>query len=94
MHQCRLKTVKAMDKQLNQKERLKWYEVVGSCLDHSKEDIIRERSGMPAGYDLALPKVEDRANSPPWVYHNFYTKQIDMFLRFPIPKTIQIMRIL
>lgn len=88
-HRRRLRKVKTIEKHLSAQEGLKWYEIAGSYLDHDRADIIRERSGMPAGFELAMPNAEDRAHEPPVGYHSFYLDQIDMGLRFPIPQTIQ-----
>lgn len=88
-HRNRLRVVRAVEKQLSKREGLKWYEIAGSHLDHGKADLIRERSGMPNGFDMAMPDAEARAHTPPEGYHTFYTDQIDMGLRFPIPQTIQ-----
>lgn len=49
----------------------------------------RERSGMPAGFELAMPGAEDRAHKPSEGYYTFYTDRVDMGLRFSIPQTIQ-----
>lgn len=88
-HRSRLRVVKATEKHLRKMEGLKWYEIVGSYLDHGKADLIRERSGMPAEFDLAMPDAEDRAHKPPEGYYTFYTDQVEMGLRFSIPQTIQ-----
>lgn len=89
VHRRRLRRVKIVEKHLNAQEGLKWYEIAGSYIDHNKADLIRERSGMPVGFELAMPSAEDRAHAPPEGYHTFYLDQIDMGLRFPVPQTIQ-----
>lgn len=66
-HRRRLRTVRSMEKRLRKKESLKWHELVGSYLDHSKGDLIRERLGMPTGNDLAMHSAEDRATFLPLV---------------------------
>lgn len=68
-HRRRLRVVKVVEERLSKTEGLKWYEIVGSYLDHGKADLIRERSGMPAGFDLAMPSAEDRAHKPSEGYH-------------------------
>lgn len=88
-HRRRLRKVKAIERRLSAREGLKWYEIAGSYLDHDRADLIRERSGMPAGFELAMPSAEDRAHKPPMGYHTFYLDQVDMGLRFPVPQTIQ-----
>lgn len=65
VHKRRLKRVKAIEKRLNQRDGLNSYEIAGSFLDHSKADLIRERSDMPVGFALAMLEAEDRAHEPP-----------------------------
>lgn len=88
LHRRRLRDVKALDQSLKDREDLMWYEVVGSYLNHNLMDTIRESSGLLEGYDKDMPSAADRAHVPPEGYHTFYTDQIDMGLRFPIPKLI------
>lgn len=85
VHRSGLQTVKALKQSLKERENQMWYEVAGSILNHNLRDAIRESSGMPEGYDVAMPSASDRAHEPPEGYHTFYTDQIDMILNFSFP---------
>lgn len=66
-----------------------WYEVLASYVDSDAGPAIRRGSGMPRTYKIRIPGREDRAYNPPAGYHTFYIDQIEIGLRFPVPKLIQ-----
>ncbi|KZV52893.1 hypothetical protein F511_16117 [Dorcoceras hygrometricum] len=44
---------------------------------------------MSDQYDILIPLPEDRAHLPPKGYHTFYINQLELGLRFPVPRFIQ-----
>ncbi|KZV36072.1 hypothetical protein F511_25636 [Dorcoceras hygrometricum] len=66
-----------------------WYEIKASLLQESDKALIRDLSGMSDQYDILIPLPEDRAHLPPEGYHTFYINQLEMGLRFPVPRFIQ-----
>ncbi|KZV23790.1 hypothetical protein F511_22454 [Dorcoceras hygrometricum] len=66
-----------------------WYEVKASLLQESDKALIRDLSGMSDQYEILIPLPEDRAHLPPEGYHTFYLNQLEMGLRFPVPRFIQ-----
>ncbi|KZV28575.1 hypothetical protein F511_38684 [Dorcoceras hygrometricum] len=66
-----------------------WYEIKASLLQESDKSFIKDLSGMSDQYDILIPLPEDRAHLPPEGYHTFYINQLEMGLRFPIPRFIQ-----
>ncbi|KZV44725.1 hypothetical protein F511_37937 [Dorcoceras hygrometricum] len=66
-----------------------WYEIKASLLQESDKALIRDLSGMSDQYEVLIPLPEDRAHLPPEGYHTFYMNQLEMGLRFPVPRFIQ-----
>ncbi|KZV23258.1 hypothetical protein F511_17767 [Dorcoceras hygrometricum] len=66
-----------------------WYEIKASLLQESDKALIRDLSGMSDQYDILIPLPKDRAHLPPEGYHTFYINQLEMGLRFPVPRFIQ-----
>ncbi|KZV30437.1 hypothetical protein F511_34492 [Dorcoceras hygrometricum] len=69
-----------------------WYEIKASLLQESDKAFIKDLSGMSDQYDILIPLPEDRAHLPPEGYHTFYINQLEMGLRFPVPRFIQSLR--
>ncbi|KZV26129.1 hypothetical protein F511_13589 [Dorcoceras hygrometricum] len=44
---------------------------------------------MSDQYEVLIPLPKDRAHLPPEGYHTFYMNQLEMGLRFPVPRFIQ-----
>ncbi|KZV51402.1 hypothetical protein F511_20566 [Dorcoceras hygrometricum] len=44
---------------------------------------------MSDHYEIVIPVAENRAHLPPEGYHTFYLNQLEMGLRFPVPRFIQ-----
>ncbi|KZV24695.1 hypothetical protein F511_11274 [Dorcoceras hygrometricum] len=63
-----------------------WYEEKSSTLKLSDISLIKERGGMMDKFEVALPHPDERAHRPPPGFHTFYVNQLDMGLRFPIPR--------
>ncbi|KZV24694.1 hypothetical protein F511_11273 [Dorcoceras hygrometricum] len=66
-----------------------WYEIKASLLQESDKAFIKDFSGMSDQYDILIPLSEDRAHLSPEGYHTFYINQLEMGLRFPVPRFIQ-----
>ncbi|KZV20633.1 hypothetical protein F511_22047 [Dorcoceras hygrometricum] len=66
-----------------------WYEIKASLLQESDKALIRDLSDMSDQYDILIPLPEDQAHLPPEGYHIFYINQLEMGLRFPVPRFIQ-----
>ncbi|KZV30146.1 hypothetical protein F511_21941 [Dorcoceras hygrometricum] len=66
-----------------------WYEIKASLLQEYDKALIRDLSGMSDQYDILIPLPEDRAHLSPEGYHTFYINQLEMGLRFPVPRFIQ-----
>ncbi|KZV48712.1 hypothetical protein F511_19252 [Dorcoceras hygrometricum] len=56
-------------------------EVVGHLLH-------QEEGGMFDKFEVVLPGPEERAHRPPRGFHTFYINQLEMGLRFPLPRFI------
>ncbi|KZV54767.1 hypothetical protein F511_41554 [Dorcoceras hygrometricum] len=66
-----------------------WYEIKASLLQESDKALIRDLSGMSDQYEVLIPLPKDRAHLTPEGYHTFYMNQLEMGLRFPVPRFIQ-----
>ncbi|KZV35781.1 hypothetical protein F511_41103 [Dorcoceras hygrometricum] len=65
-----------------------WYEDKSSNLKLSDISLIKENGGMLDKFEVVLPHPDERAHRPPPGFHTFYMNQLDMGLRFPIPRFI------
>ncbi|KZV20049.1 hypothetical protein F511_15292 [Dorcoceras hygrometricum] len=65
-----------------------WYEEKSSTLRLSDIDIIKEKGGTMGKFEVVIPHPDERAHRPPPGFHTFYMNQIEMGLRFPIPRFI------
>ncbi|KZV55438.1 hypothetical protein F511_36078 [Dorcoceras hygrometricum] len=65
-----------------------WYEEKSSNLKLSDIAIIKEKGGTMGKFEVVLPHPDERAHRPPPGFHTFYMNQIEMALRFPIPRFI------
>ncbi|KZV28966.1 hypothetical protein F511_07526 [Dorcoceras hygrometricum] len=65
-----------------------WYEEKSSNLKLSDIAIIKEKGGTMGKFEVVLPHPDERAHRPPPGFHTFYMNQIEMGLRFPIPRFI------
>ncbi|KZV32444.1 UBX domain-containing protein 6-like [Dorcoceras hygrometricum] len=65
-----------------------WYEIKASTLRESDISFIKDKAGISEVYEVVIPHVHARAHRPPAGFHTFYVNQIEMSLRFPIPKFI------
>ncbi|KZV20848.1 hypothetical protein F511_42061 [Dorcoceras hygrometricum] len=65
-----------------------WYEDKASTLRLSDIPIIKEKWGTMGKFDVVIPHPDERAHRPPPGFHTFYMNQIEMGLRFPIPRFI------
>ncbi|KZV33603.1 hypothetical protein F511_34823 [Dorcoceras hygrometricum] len=65
-----------------------WYEEKSSTLRLSDIDIIKEKGGTMGKFEVVIPHPDERAYRPPPAFHTFYMNQIEMGLRFPIPRFI------
>ncbi|KZV54087.1 hypothetical protein F511_37683, partial [Dorcoceras hygrometricum] len=65
-----------------------WYEEKSSTLRLSDLDIIKEKGGTMGKFEVVIPHPDERAHLPPPGFHTFYMNQIEMGLRFPIPRFI------
>ncbi|KZV48501.1 hypothetical protein F511_08400 [Dorcoceras hygrometricum] len=65
-----------------------WYEEKSSNLKISDIAIIKEKGGTMGKFEVVLPHPDERAHRPPPDFHTFYMNQIEMGLRFPIPRFI------
>ncbi|KZV19757.1 non-specific lipid-transfer protein-like [Dorcoceras hygrometricum] len=63
-----------------------WYEEKSSNLKLSDIAIIKEMGGTMGKFEVVLPHPDERAHHPPPGLHTFYMNQIEMGLRFPIPR--------
>ncbi|KZV21600.1 hypothetical protein F511_17625 [Dorcoceras hygrometricum] len=59
-----------------------------STLRKSEVAQARDKSGTNSRYEVIIPDIDDRAHRPPTGFHTFYLNQVDMGLRFPIPRFI------
>ncbi|KZV30466.1 putative galacturonosyltransferase-like 3 [Dorcoceras hygrometricum] len=65
-----------------------WYEEKSSNLRLSDIATIKEKGGTMGKFEVVLPHPDERAHRPPPGFHTFYMNQIDMGLRFPLPRFI------
>ncbi|KZV38638.1 hypothetical protein F511_36073 [Dorcoceras hygrometricum] len=65
-----------------------WYEEKSSTLRISDISIIKEKGGTRGKFEVVIPHPDERAHRPPPGFHTFYMNQIEMGLRFPIPRFI------
>ncbi|KZV32334.1 hypothetical protein F511_22591 [Dorcoceras hygrometricum] len=65
-----------------------WYEEKASTLRLSDIPIIKEKGGTRGKFEVVIPHPDERAHRPPLRFHTFYMNQIEMGLRFPIPRFI------
>ncbi|KZV34364.1 hypothetical protein F511_35746 [Dorcoceras hygrometricum] len=65
-----------------------WYEEKSSNLKLSDIAIVNEKGGTMGKFEVVLPHPDERAHRPPSGFHTFYMNQIEMGLRFPIPRFI------
>ncbi|KZV20278.1 hypothetical protein F511_43915 [Dorcoceras hygrometricum] len=65
-----------------------WYEEKSSNLRLSDIATIKEKGGTMGKFEVILPHPDERAHRPPSGFHTFYMNQIDMGLRFPLPRFI------
>ncbi|KZV27864.1 hypothetical protein F511_37860 [Dorcoceras hygrometricum] len=65
-----------------------WYEEKSSILRLSDIDIIKEKGGTMGKFEVVISHPDERGHRPPPGLHTFYMNQIEMGLRFPIPRFI------
>ncbi|KZV52184.1 hypothetical protein F511_07139 [Dorcoceras hygrometricum] len=65
-----------------------WYEEKSSNLRSSDISFIKEKGGMFDNFEVVIPGPEERAHLPPRDFHTFYINQLEMGLRFPLPRFI------
>ncbi|KZV37211.1 hypothetical protein F511_04630 [Dorcoceras hygrometricum] len=65
-----------------------WYEEKASNLKISDIVTIKEKGGTMGKFEVVLLHPDERAHRPPPGFHTFYMNQIEMGLRFPIPRFI------
>ncbi|KZV45253.1 hypothetical protein F511_10030 [Dorcoceras hygrometricum] len=65
-----------------------WYEEKASTLRLSDIPIIKDKGGMMGKFEVVISHPDERAHRPPPGFHTFYMNQIEMGLRFPIPRFI------
>ncbi|KZV51345.1 hypothetical protein F511_14129 [Dorcoceras hygrometricum] len=65
-----------------------WYEEKSSNLRSSDISFIKEKGGMFDKFEVILPGPDERAHRPPRGSHTFYINQLEMGLRFPLPRFI------
>ncbi|KZV48249.1 hypothetical protein F511_43440 [Dorcoceras hygrometricum] len=65
-----------------------WYEEKASTLRLSDIPIIKDKGEMMGKFEVVIPHPDERAHRPPPGFHTFYMNQIEMGLRFPIPRFI------
>ncbi|KZV30404.1 hypothetical protein F511_20680 [Dorcoceras hygrometricum] len=65
-----------------------WYEEKASTLRLSDIPLIKEKGGTMGKFEVVIPHPDERAHRPPPGFHTFYMNQIEMGLRFPIPRFI------
>ncbi|KZV40207.1 hypothetical protein F511_20240 [Dorcoceras hygrometricum] len=65
-----------------------WYEEKTSTLRLSDIPIIKEKGGTIGKFEVVIPHPDERAHRPPPGFHTFYMNQIEMGLRFSIPRFI------
>ncbi|KZV36813.1 hypothetical protein F511_22848 [Dorcoceras hygrometricum] len=65
-----------------------WYEEKASNLKFSDIAIIKEKGETMGKFEVVLPHPDERAHRPPPGFQTFCVNQIEMGLRFPIPRFI------
>ncbi|KZV18646.1 hypothetical protein F511_03540 [Dorcoceras hygrometricum] len=65
-----------------------WYEEKVSTLRLSDIPIVKDKGGTMGKFEVVIPHPDERAHRPPPGFHTFYMNQIEMGLRFPIPRFI------
>ncbi|KZV50339.1 hypothetical protein F511_36712 [Dorcoceras hygrometricum] len=65
-----------------------WYEEKSSNLRSSDISFIKEKGGMSDSFEVMIPGLNERAHRPPRGFHSFYINQLEMGLRFPLPRFI------
>ncbi|KZV18584.1 hypothetical protein F511_42474 [Dorcoceras hygrometricum] len=65
-----------------------WYEEKSSTLRSSDVPFIKEKGGMSDSFEVIIPGPDERAHRPPQGFHSFYINQLEMGLRFPLPRFI------
>ncbi|KZV40400.1 hypothetical protein F511_43461 [Dorcoceras hygrometricum] len=65
-----------------------WYEEKSSNLRTSDIPNIHEKGGMSDDFEVVIPGPEERAHRPPRGFHSFYINQLEMGLRFLLPRFI------
>ncbi|KZV50662.1 hypothetical protein F511_29715 [Dorcoceras hygrometricum] len=65
-----------------------WYEDKSSNLRSSDISFIKEKGGMFDSFEVMIPGLNERAHRPPRGFHSFYINQLDMGLRYPLPRFI------
>ncbi|KZV54320.1 hypothetical protein F511_33377 [Dorcoceras hygrometricum] len=65
-----------------------WYEEKSSTLRLSDVPFIKEKGGMSDSFEVIIPSPDERAHRPPQGFHSFYINQLEMGLRFPLPRFI------
>ncbi|KZV54206.1 hypothetical protein F511_13839 [Dorcoceras hygrometricum] len=65
-----------------------WYEEKASTLRLSDIPIVKDKGGTMGKFEVVIPHPDERAHRPPPGFHTFYMNQIEMGLRFPIPRFI------
>ncbi|KZV18933.1 hypothetical protein F511_26813 [Dorcoceras hygrometricum] len=68
--------------------RAPWYEEKSSNLRSSDISFIKEKEGMFDKFEVVLLDPEEMAHHPPRGFHTSYINQLDMGLRFPLPRFI------
>ncbi|KZV53286.1 hypothetical protein F511_07580 [Dorcoceras hygrometricum] len=68
--------------------RVPWYEEKSSNMKLPDIGVIKEKGGTMGKFEVVLPHPDERAHRPPPGFHTFYMNQIEMGLRFPIPRFI------
>ncbi|KZV14598.1 hypothetical protein F511_40817 [Dorcoceras hygrometricum] len=68
---------------------LPWYKEKVSNLRISDIPLIKKKWGISENFEVVLPGPKERAHCPPPPgFHSFYVNQLDMGLRFLIPRFI------
>ncbi|KZV28776.1 hypothetical protein F511_06696 [Dorcoceras hygrometricum] len=65
-----------------------WYEEKSSTLRSSDVPFIKEKGRMFDKFEVILLGPDERAHRPPRGFHSFYINQLEMGLRFPLPRLI------
>ncbi|KZV51148.1 hypothetical protein F511_06212 [Dorcoceras hygrometricum] len=65
-----------------------WYEEKSSNLRSSDISFIKEKGGITDRFEVIIPGLNERAHRPPRGFHSFYINQLNMGLRFPLPRFI------